>query len=128
MRQFAQRHHTPAYCPLKIPILNGRFAFYEPSTRVVALHRPSPGTGVLRSLRTRRGYVVVGVHPERAPLALGGGHPRSPFVGREPELTLLDGALEQVKAGQGQVVGLVGAPGMGKSRLIEQVAGVPSWW
>ena len=40
-------------------------------------------------------------------------HPtRSPLVGRERELLLLDAIIEQVKAGRGQVVSLVGAPGM----------------
>ena len=33
---------------------------------------------------------------------------------------LLDALLEQVKAGRGQVVSLVGAPGMGKSRLLDE--------
>jgi predicted ATPase len=33
---------------------------------------------------------------------------------------LLDAILEQVKAGRGQVVSLVGAPGMGKSRLLNE--------
>ena len=33
---------------------------------------------------------------------------------------LLEALLEQVKAGQGQVVSLVGAPGMGKSRLLDE--------
>jgi adenylate cyclase len=33
---------------------------------------------------------------------------------------LLDAILEQVKAGRGQVVGLVGALGVGKSRLLEE--------
>ena len=33
---------------------------------------------------------------------------------------LLDAILDQVKAGRGQVVSLVGAPGMGKSRLLDE--------
>jgi hypothetical protein len=67
------------------------------------------------------GYAVMGVRPGRTALASGGGQPRSPFVGRTRELTLLDAAWEQVNAGQGQVVGLVGAPGMGKSRLLAEL-------
>ena len=41
----------------------------------------------------------------------------TPFVGRETELQSLNKALEQARAGHGQVVALVGDPGVGKSRL-----------
>src|SRR5262249_58633544 len=47
-----------------------------------------------------------------------GGRPLSPFVGRTRELTSLLALLAQVGAGQGQVVGIVGEPGIGKSRLL----------
>jgi class 3 adenylate cyclase/tetratricopeptide (TPR) repeat protein len=39
------------------------------------------------------------------------------FVGRESELDQLRGALERARAGHGQVVAVVGEPGVGKSRL-----------
>src|SRR5262249_25755229 len=42
----------------------------------------------------------------------------SPFVGRERELAALHALLSQVETGRGQVVGVVGEPGIGKSRLI----------
>jgi predicted ATPase len=42
----------------------------------------------------------------------------SPFVGRERELALLHDHLAAAVGGQGQVVGLVGDPGMGKTRLL----------
>jgi predicted ATPase len=66
------------------------------------------------------GYAVVGVSPGRE--AWGGRRrpTRSPLVGRERALMLLDALLEQVKAGRGQVVSLVGAAGMGKSRLLDE--------
>ncbi|MBI1967614.1 MAG: AAA family ATPase, partial [Gemmatimonadetes bacterium] len=41
----------------------------------------------------------------------------SRFVGRESELDQLRQALERVRAGHGQVVAVVGEPGVGKSRL-----------
>ena len=47
-----------------------------------------------------------------------GGRPLSPFVGRTRELTSLLALLAQVEAGHGQVVGIVGEPGIGKSRLL----------
>ena len=66
------------------------------------------------------GYAVLGVSPGRGPRAGRQRSRRSPLVGREREVLLLDALLEQVKAGRGQVVSLVGAPGMGKSRLLDE--------
>lgn len=42
----------------------------------------------------------------------------TPFVGRERELRLLSECFEKAKAGHGQVVFVVGEPGIGKSRLL----------
>src|SRR5262249_57052119 len=39
------------------------------------------------------------------------------FVGRQSELEQLQKALEHAKAGHGQIVGVMGEPGVGKSRL-----------
>jgi tetratricopeptide (TPR) repeat protein len=47
-----------------------------------------------------------------------GDRPLSRFVGRERELRLLDDLLDQAQRGKGQVGGLVGEPGVGKSRLV----------
>jgi DNA-binding SARP family transcriptional activator len=47
--------------------------------------------------------------------------PRSVFVGREPELALLLAALEDTLAGSGHLFFLVGQPGIGKSRLADEV-------
>jgi predicted ATPase/class 3 adenylate cyclase len=47
----------------------------------------------------------------------------SPFVGRERELALLHDRLEAVRTGAGQVVSLVGPPGMGKTRLLTEFRG-----
>ena len=45
-----------------------------------------------------------------------------PFVGRRQELDLLEGIFERVRGGRGQVVGVVGESGMGKSRLVQEFA------
>lgn len=45
-------------------------------------------------------------------------YPLSPFVGREREMTALHEWLEQAASGQGQVLGIIGEPGIGKSRLL----------
>ena len=50
----------------------------------------------------------------------GGRGARSPFVGRERELSILHDRLGVVRAGEGQVVSLVGPPGMGKTRLLTE--------
>src|SRR4029450_3905247 len=42
---------------------------------------------------------------------------RARFVGRQSEMEQLQRALEQAKAGHGQIVGVIGEPGLGKSRL-----------
>jgi pimeloyl-ACP methyl ester carboxylesterase/DNA-binding SARP family transcriptional activator len=46
----------------------------------------------------------------------------TPFAGREPELRLLERALEQTRAGRGRLVTVVGEAGMGKSRLLHEFA------
>ena len=44
----------------------------------------------------------------------------TPFVGRQVELTMLQARWQQVLDGQGQVIGIVGEPGIGKSRLLHE--------
>src|SRR6516162_3641233 len=48
------------------------------------------------------------------------GRSLTPFVGREEELALLARRWERAKGGEGQLVLIVGEPGLGKSRLIEE--------
>jgi class 3 adenylate cyclase len=48
--------------------------------------------------------------------------PLTCYVGRERELAVLHEHLGQVRQDQGQVIGIVGAPGMGKSRLLYEFA------
>jgi class 3 adenylate cyclase/tetratricopeptide (TPR) repeat protein len=44
------------------------------------------------------------------------------FIGREQEMACLHGALERARAGEGQVVAVVGNAGIGKSRLCHEFA------
>ena len=44
----------------------------------------------------------------------------TPFVGREEELGVIARRWERARAGDGQLVMIVGEPGLGKSRLIEE--------
>jgi tetratricopeptide (TPR) repeat protein len=75
-------------------------------------------------------YAVVGVGPRRSSLEVYGKRPLSRFVGRERELADLSDLLAQAAQGRGQVVGLVGEPGVGKSRLCYELTQVqrPHGW
>src|SRR3984957_15098664 len=56
----------------------------------------------------------------------------TPFVGREEELVLLARCWERARVGEGQLVLVVGEPGLGKSRLVEEfhagLAETPHTW
>jgi class 3 adenylate cyclase/tetratricopeptide (TPR) repeat protein len=58
---------------------------------------------------------VTGLGPRTARIAAS--DELSPFTGRDRELAEMQRLLEVVAGGEGQVVGLVGDPGLGKSRL-----------
>jgi class 3 adenylate cyclase/tetratricopeptide (TPR) repeat protein len=65
--------------------------------------------------RTVHPLVVTGLGTRTARIAAG--DELSPFIGRDRELAELKRVLEVVAGGEGQMVGLVGDPGLGKSRL-----------
>jgi DNA-binding winged helix-turn-helix (wHTH) protein/tetratricopeptide (TPR) repeat protein len=65
-------------------------------------------------------YTLQGLVGRHAGVARRGLQAQSPFVGRARELALLHERLAAVRAGQGQVVGIVGEPGMGKTRLLRE--------
>ena len=45
----------------------------------------------------------------------------SRFVGRDADLAVLESALQDALAGEGRAVGIVGDPGVGKSRLVHEL-------
>jgi DNA-binding NtrC family response regulator/tetratricopeptide (TPR) repeat protein len=65
-------------------------------------------------------YTVVGRVPRQAALAGLGRRARTPLLGRVHELAMLQAVLARVEGGRGQVVGIVGEPGIGKSRLLAE--------
>ena len=67
-----------------------------------------------------RVYAVQGLVPRHAGVPWRPGRSESPFVGRQREVALLHDRLEMVRAGTGQVLSLLGPPGIGKSRLLTE--------
>ncbi|HEV8716461.1 MAG TPA: adenylate/guanylate cyclase domain-containing protein [Candidatus Binatia bacterium] len=62
-------------------------------------------------------YEVLGAGPLRTKLQVAARRGLTRFVGRHSEMEQLQWVLEQAKAGHGQIVGVMGEPGLGKSRL-----------
>jgi len=63
-------------------------------------------------------FELSGVNPVRSRLHATATRGLTRFVGRDAELELLRQALGRAGQGQGQVVAIVGEPGVGKSRLV----------
>ena len=63
-------------------------------------------------------YELTGTSTVRSRLQAAATRGLSRFVGRDAEMDQLRRALEQAREGRGQVVALVGEPGVGKSRLV----------
>jgi class 3 adenylate cyclase/tetratricopeptide (TPR) repeat protein len=70
-------------------------------------------------------FELVGASPTRRRLQIAATHVRTRFVGRQRELETLGEALERAGAGHGQVVAVIGEPGMGKSRLFYEFTHTP---
>ena len=62
-------------------------------------------------------YEVTGAGPARSRLQAAAARGLTRFVGRDAETEQLRKALEHAQTGHGQVVSVVGEPGVGKSRL-----------
>src|SRR5438309_900378 len=75
---------------------------------------PRPVKGLDKPLEV---YEVVGASPIRSRLHAAAARGLTRFVGRDPELQQLALARDRSRAGTGQLVAVVGEPGVGKSRL-----------
>ncbi|MBI3325760.1 MAG: AAA family ATPase [Nitrospinae bacterium] len=62
-------------------------------------------------------FELIGAGPVRTRLQVSVARGLTRFVGRQHELEMLRQALERARVGHGQIVALVGEPGVGKSRL-----------
>jgi hypothetical protein len=106
----------------------------EPPGTLALVGRGIARSGISTSIRTacgaeewfvyrasrRLGAEARGRAGDRGDLAgaVGGRQARTPLLGRAHELSVLQAVLAQVEGGRGQVVVMVGEPGIGKSRLL----------
>lgn len=88
-----------------------------------------PSEGSARQMRVHR---LEGASEERSKSAAPEGRSLTSFAGRDAEIEALMVAFEKVRSGAGQVMGIVGEAGIGKSRLVyefrERLAGTPHVW
>ena len=75
---------------------------------------PIPIQGLSRPMDV---YELAGAEPSRTRLQAAATRMLTRFVGRQLELDTLRQAQERASTGHGQVVAVIGEPGMGKSRL-----------
>jgi adenylate cyclase len=86
------------------------------------------------SSRPLRVHELTGVGPARGRLDVSRARGFARFVGREAEMAALENAFARAVAGEAQVIGIVGEPGLGKSRLCHEFAqaarsrGVPVYY
>ncbi len=66
-------------------------------------------------------YQVLGAGSRPSEQAVLSGSELSPFVGRNREVALLDELRERASGGEGQILGIAGEAGSGKSRLLYEL-------
>src|SRR2546427_10412201 len=91
-------------------------ALVEGQIQVKALG-PMPVKGLAEPVEV---YEMVGASTVRSRFQAAAARGLTAFVGRTAEMEQLYQALEHAKAGRGQVVAVVGEPGVGKSRLYHE--------
>jgi class 3 adenylate cyclase/tetratricopeptide (TPR) repeat protein len=99
----------------------GRVLISESTHRLVGGYfhtRPLGGLSVKGKAEPVAAWDVIGAREARTRLEVEADRGLTPFVDREHELHLLFETFAKARAGRGQVVFLVGDPGIGKSRLL----------
>ena len=113
----------------------GTILITEATHRLVEGYVRSEGLGPV-SVKGRREpvsvYRVLGRRRGRTRLEVSVDRGLTELVGRERDLAVLHECLARVRVGRGQVVGIVGEPGVGKSRLLyelrKSLEGEPVTW
>ena len=65
-------------------------------------------------------YSLIGTTSARTRVQAGAARGLTPLVGRNTEIDIFNKLVEQTTAGRGQILAMVGEPGMGKSRLVHE--------
>jgi class 3 adenylate cyclase/tetratricopeptide (TPR) repeat protein len=88
---------------------------------------PTQVKGVSRGVDV---YELIAATPARTRVQAAVSRGLTPFVGRKTELEIFETRIQQTGAGRGQILALVGEPGMGKSRLVYEFTRfhLPSGW
>jgi predicted ATPase/class 3 adenylate cyclase len=99
----------------------GQVLIAEATHRLIADHFHTRSLGEI-TLKGKRepvtAWEVTAARTARTRIEIGAEHGLTPFVGRQRELGILMDCFEQARGGQGQIVFIVGEPGIGKSRLL----------
>ena len=80
--------------------------------------KPLGGLEVKGKSEAQEAYELIGVTEVETRIEAAAAKGFTTFVGRSRELRFLKDAYEKVKSGNGQVVGIVGEAGVGKSRIL----------
>ena len=65
-------------------------------------------------------YSVIGATSARTRVQAGAARGLTPLVGRSTEIDIFRQLVKRVSAGRGQILAMVGEPGVGKSRLVHE--------
>ena len=65
-------------------------------------------------------YELIGATTARTRVQAGAARGLTPLVGRRTEIEVFNKLVEQATSGKGQILAMVGEPGMGKSRLVHE--------
>jgi class 3 adenylate cyclase/tetratricopeptide (TPR) repeat protein len=65
-------------------------------------------------------YALIGATSARTRVQAGAARGLTPLVGRSTEIGIFNKLVVQATAGHGQILAMVGEPGMGKSRLVHE--------
>src|SRR5262245_8904638 len=104
--------------PSAILMTAGTLHLAEGFVQVQALG-PVSVKGIAAPVKT---FSLTGATAARSRLEAAASRGLTKFIGRDIEMDCLFTALEQARAGSGQVVAVVGGPGVGKSRLVWEFA------